>query len=50
MAKHVTFLAIVDGVSKFWDCYAIDRADAIAMLREIYTVGAEIDVVLFCFR
>lgn len=47
MAKACTFLAIVDGASKWWDSFAIDRNDAIAQMVAIYG-DAHIEVV--CFR
>lgn len=47
MPRKCQFLAIVDGFSKWYESYAIDRADAIAQIREIYTTGASVDVVCF---
>lgn len=47
MPKPCTFLAIVDGVPKWWNSYAIDRYDALAQMREIYTDTSDINVVLF---
>lgn len=47
MTKPCTFLAIVDGVSKWWDSFAIDRQDAIAQMRGIYGDCASVEVVLF---
>lgn len=49
-AKPCQFLAIIDGVSKWFDSYAVDRFDAIAQIREIYTEDAEIDVVCFSYK
>ena len=49
MPKSCQFLAIVDGVSKWYNSYCIDRFDAIAQIREIYTTDAEIEVVCFSF-
>lgn len=47
MTRKCTFLAIVDGTSKWFESYAIDRQDAIAQMRDMYLEGAEIEVVLF---
>lgn len=48
MAKRCTFIAIIDGVSKWFESYAIDRADAKSQIEEIYTEGIEIEI--YCFR
>lgn len=47
MPRKCSFLAIIDGFSKWYESYAIDRSDAIAQMREIYTTDAQIEVVLF---
>lgn len=45
MVKKCKFLAIVDGIGIWFDSYAIDRFDAIAQIKEIYS--GEVDVRLF---
>lgn len=47
--RKCQFLAVVDGVSKWYDSYCVDRFDAIAQMKEIYTEGSEINVVCFSF-
>lgn len=46
-ARKCQFLAIVDGVSKWYTSYCIDRFDAIAQMREIYMTDSTIEVVCF---
>lgn len=46
MRKAVTFMAIIDGVGKFFESYCIDRAEAHSQIAEIYT-AEHIEIVLF---
>jgi hypothetical protein len=47
MTKPTTFTAIIDNTPKFFETFAIDAADALSQLREIYGDDAEISIVLF---
>ncbi len=48
MRRPCSFMVVIDGqFSKFYDSYCIDRQEAIAQMREIYTADSEIEVYLF---
>lgn len=48
MATRCKFMAVVDGVAKFWeDCYFADRFEAALHIAELYTPGAKVEIFLF---